>query len=208
MEKPSLIKPALIGGVAMGLLYTIFSFIPVLNLTNCCCLWVMFGGALAAYIYIKDSSTAVTSGNGAAAGALAGFVGGIISSVFMIIMFVVQTGGDPQKVVDIMMSGAQGGNMPPEARQYIKVIAENFILLLIGIALFGIVQSVAMGAVGGIIGVAIFGKKKQPPPPPSYPNYGYPPSGPQPPPDAPPQPPPYPPADPSTDPGAGNPPSQ
>ena len=59
-------KPALIGGVALGLL----SAIPFINILNaCCCAWAVVGGALATYLYIKNSVTPVRPGDGAVPGA-------------------------------------------------------------------------------------------------------------------------------------------
>src|SRR5437588_622051 len=45
-------KPALIGGVILGIL----SAIPFVNIPNiCCCAWAIVGGIIAANIYIKNS---------------------------------------------------------------------------------------------------------------------------------------------------------
>ena len=52
-------KPALLGGLIVGLL----SAIPIVN--YCCCIWGIGGGALAAYLYIKDSPVPVKAGDGA-----------------------------------------------------------------------------------------------------------------------------------------------
>ena len=50
-NKSSKLVPALIGGGVIGLL----SSIPVVNMGNClCCMWVLAGGALAAYLNAKD----------------------------------------------------------------------------------------------------------------------------------------------------------
>src|SRR5258708_37856227 len=69
------LKPALIGGVLLGLL----SAIPVVNLVNvCCCLWALIGGLLASYLYIKNSPVPASAGDGAILGALAGLVGAVI----------------------------------------------------------------------------------------------------------------------------------
>jgi hypothetical protein len=72
------LKPALIGGVLLGLL----SVIPFVNSLNvCCCLWAILGGMLASYLYVKNSPTPATPGDGAMIGALAGVVGAIISLI-------------------------------------------------------------------------------------------------------------------------------
>src|SRR6185503_12234406 len=69
------VKPALIGGVVLGLL----SVIPFVNWVNiCCCLWAILGGMLASYLYIKSSPTPASPGDGALLGVIAGAVGGLI----------------------------------------------------------------------------------------------------------------------------------
>ncbi len=72
------VKPALIGGVLLGLL----SVIPFVNALNiCCCLWAILGGMLASYLYVKNSPTPATPGDGAFVGALAGIIGAVISLI-------------------------------------------------------------------------------------------------------------------------------
>src|SRR5688500_19988055 len=72
------VKPAVIGGVVLGLL----SAIPFVNFVNaCCCLWAILGGLLASYLYVKNSPTPVNAGDGAIVGAIAGVVGGLISLI-------------------------------------------------------------------------------------------------------------------------------
>ena len=66
------LKPALLGGLIVGLL----SAIPFIN--YCCCIWAIGGGLLAGMLYIKESPTQVPTGDGAIVGALAGVVGGLI----------------------------------------------------------------------------------------------------------------------------------
>jgi hypothetical protein len=72
------LKPALIGGVVLGVL-SVIPFVSAANL--CCCLWAILGGILASYLYIKNSPTPATPGDGAMLGALAGVIGGAISLV-------------------------------------------------------------------------------------------------------------------------------
>ncbi len=83
------LKPALIGGVLLGLL----SAIPVVNLVNvCCCLWALIGGLLASYLYIKNSPVPASAGDGAILGALAGLVGAVIVVVIGIPISIIAGG--------------------------------------------------------------------------------------------------------------------
>src|SRR5918997_5101787 len=68
-------RPAVIGGVVLGVL----SAIPFVNMVNmCCCAWAIVGGVLAANMYIKNSTSPVSTGDGAQVGAIAGVVGAVI----------------------------------------------------------------------------------------------------------------------------------
>ena len=53
------------------------SALPVINLANCCCAWVLFGGALASYLMQQDHPVPITAGDGAIVGLLAGVVGAV-----------------------------------------------------------------------------------------------------------------------------------
>lgn len=64
---PSKTQPALLGGVAIGVL----SALPVINLANCCCAWILFGGGLAAYLMQQSYPHRVNVGDGALVGLMA-----------------------------------------------------------------------------------------------------------------------------------------
>ena len=77
------LKPVLIAGGALGLLFVVtvlISIVPILGrLAGCCnCLWPIAGGVLATMLYVKGSPTPATILDGAVLGALAGVIGGLI----------------------------------------------------------------------------------------------------------------------------------
>ena len=50
-------QPALIGGLVMGVL----SALPIISAGNvCCCLWVVSGGAIAAYLFQQERAAPIT----------------------------------------------------------------------------------------------------------------------------------------------------
>jgi hypothetical protein len=189
-EKPDRRQPVIVGGLVMGVL----SSIPIVSLGNvCCCLWIVGGGALAAYLLIKRSpALPITSGEGAMTGVLAGAVGAAVSLVIgvplgllfhqsSLAMFegFVHSINDPTVRQQMEQAIEQAKNQPMAAR----VVSA---LLNWGISA---VVMVGMAALGGVIGVALFEKRKGQPPPTSPPQY--PPPGYGPPPGAPPNQPPY-----------------
>ena len=83
--KPGFLQPALIGGAVMGTL----SALPFINLGNCCCLWLIGGGVVAAYVLQQNQEAPITPGDGALAGLFAGIVGAFIFLVLSIPIVIV-----------------------------------------------------------------------------------------------------------------------
>ncbi len=59
---PNKLRPAVLGGLLMGVL----SALPVIQIGNvCCCLWVILGGVLAAYVMQQGHPYPITIADGA-----------------------------------------------------------------------------------------------------------------------------------------------
>jgi hypothetical protein len=143
------LKPALLGGLIVGVL----SAIPIIN--YCCCIWTLGGGVLAAYLYIQSSPTPVKIGDGAMVGGLAGVIGGVIYFVLSL----------PINIFFGM--AAMEGQL---ARSGIQLPFSGMVLLIIS-SLLGAVILAGLTTLGGILGVAIFEKRKDgaaPPPPQNF----------------------------------------
>lgn len=138
------LKPALLGGLIVGIL----SSIPFVN--YCCCLWALAGGGLATFLYIKSSPTPISPGDGAVLGALAGFIGAVL---YLII-------GIP---IAYFLSAAQ---MEESFRQAnIQLPFTGPLLFIVSGLLVGLFLLV-VSVIGGLIAVPIFEKRKNVPPPP------------------------------------------
>jgi hypothetical protein len=188
VQKPNKLQPAIIGGIIIGLLWSI----PFLNLANlCCCLGVMVGGAVAAKVLINRSPyLPVSSADGAVAGVLAGVIGAGIHLLVGIPLGLVFN----EASVSLLRQISSRLN-EPQIREMIEQqmravqdqpIAERLMGALFSWFVISVI-SVGFATLGGVIGVAIFEKRKGQPMPPS-PGPGYPPPG-FTPPDAPPGPP-------------------
>lgn len=185
MNEEPMLKPALIGGVLLGIL----SALPVVGAFNCiCCAWVIGGGVLAAHLYVKDSSIPVTLGRGVALGLLTAVIGTIVFALFSIPLYLF---GPGMGIVEhLRQSIEQVPNVPPETRRMLQTFSSrggigSFIYatyIISTLVIFSI-----FGMVGGAIGVALFEKRKPGSPSVEPPPY-QPPSGtpPPPPPDVPP----------------------
>jgi len=54
-------QPALFGGLFIGVL----SALPIINIGNCCCLWVIGGGVLATYLMQQNHPYPIAAADGA-----------------------------------------------------------------------------------------------------------------------------------------------
>ena len=161
MNPDGMLKPALIGGVLLGIL----SAVPVLNLANClCCAWVVGGGVLSAHLYVKNSSIRVSLGSGVALGMLTGAIGAIVNTLFnipfQIVLQRLGSGfGEPMReILD------QVPNLPPETRQVLEDAFNSSggigVPLIILSGFFLLVIYSFMGMLGGAIGVALFEQRR------------------------------------------------
>ena len=151
------LQPAFWGGLFIGVL----SALPLVNAGNCCCcLWVISGGALAAYLRQQSSPAQIDAAEGALVGLMAGAIGGVIATVLSI-PFQLYVGPYQRELMDRIL--ANNPDVPPEARDYVQRFAGGTAFRLVGMVV-SIVIDVIFGLLGGLLGVAIF-KKNTPPPP-------------------------------------------
>jgi hypothetical protein len=178
VEKPSKLQPALVGGLVLGL----GSVIPIVSIGNlCCCGWGIVGGALAGYLLIRKSPVLpITKSDGASAGALAGVVGSLIYLVIGVPLNLLQWNSfvaQMDQTADSVPDAATREIMT----QMIAMMQNHPVLFALGVWVVFAIIGVCVAALGGLIGVAIFGKRKgqqYPPQPPGFPpSYGGTPAG-------------------------------
>lgn len=160
-------QPALIGGLILGVL----SSLPFVNYGNVlCCLWVVLGGAVATYLYIKKSPTPVQLGEGALIGVLAGVIGFVIQIVVGIPLRILT--GDPLTKAILEKVAEMDPVKGEEAlRQYERLTNAPFTDQLAAaftpFLLVSLVVVVIFAMLGGLVAVPLFEKRKgvQAPPP-------------------------------------------
>jgi hypothetical protein len=159
---PAKLQPALFGGLAIGVL----SALPIINIANCCCAWILFGGGLAAYLMQQDHPEPIQVGDGAIVGLLAGLVGAVVWLVVSVPISIVMAPLQ-SRMTERMLRNAT--DMAPEFRALLESMSGA---PAIGIGLlFGffvmLVVSALFGMLGGLFGALMF-KKNAPPviPPP------------------------------------------
>ena len=146
----------------------VMSALPLVNTLNvCCCLWVVSGGLVAAYVLQQNQSAPITAGDGALVGFLAGITGALVMFIVSIpISFLVA----PMERAIVQRALSMSGNMPPELRQFFESYGEprtdlglvgQFVIRLVGLFIFLIVGAV-FSTLGGLLGSALFRKTAPP----------------------------------------------
>jgi hypothetical protein len=158
-------QPALLGGLVLGVL----SVLPLVNIGNaCCCLWVVSGGAMAAYLLQKNQAAPIGAGDGAAVGLLAGIIGAIVWQVLQVPVTLAM-GPVLARITDRMLNT---GDLPDNVRPFFEMIRQNSGFSVVGFiigAFFTLVVSIVFSTLGGLIGAALFRTKVPPVPPPEPP---------------------------------------
>jgi hypothetical protein len=148
------VQPALLGGLVIGVLSTL----PVISMANaCCCIWVIGGGALAAWLLQQNQSDPITGADGALIGLMAGIVGAFIGAVLMIPVEI-WFGPIQRQWIERMMQGQ--ADVPPQFMEMLNrpMSAATILADLI----FRLVAYVIFGMLGGVLGVALFRRKAAP----------------------------------------------
>ena len=154
---PLKLQPALFGGLFIGVL----SALPIINIGNCCCLWVIGGGVLATYLMQQNHPHPIAAADGALVGLLAGLIGGVLGTLLSIPIDMMM-GPFQRQIMERILS--TNPDIPDETRRMIENMSVGAAAIT-----FKLMLSVCIGAVfgllGGLLGVALFKKKDLPPPP-------------------------------------------
>jgi hypothetical protein len=167
----SMVRPAALGGLFIGIL----SALPIIGWANCCCcLWIMSGGVLAAYVAGLNRPVSVTPGEGAILGGAAGIIGAFIWIPVTIVMDALLMPLQYAVVGSILQNAR---DLPPEARDVLEGLREPASAVgryVVGF-MFMFFAGTLFGALGGLLAAMFFRKDVppalggQPPPPPPPP---------------------------------------
>lgn len=160
MPQAPKLQPALFGGLFIGVL----SALPFVNLANCCCLWVICGGALATYLMQQNHPYAIATADGALVGLLAGLIGGALGVVLAIPIEMAMGPLQQRLLQNLILANP---DVPAETKAMFENMAGRGLsgVMIAFRLVFGVVVGAVFGMLGGLLGVALF-KKQAPPPPP------------------------------------------
>jgi hypothetical protein len=157
-------QAAIVGGLVMGVL----SALPIIYVGNaCCCMWVVSGGLVAAYVFQQNHPVPMTAADGALAGLLAGLVGAGVHFALSIpidLLMAPMERAMVQRILDM------SGNMPPEWRDTFERFGGNnaqfvFATFLLR-RIIGFIFMMFIGAIfstlGGLLGSVLFVRQSPP----------------------------------------------
>jgi hypothetical protein len=152
-----LIQAALLGGVFIGVL----SALPVISLANCCCIWIISGGMLAAYLDQERPHPPVLV-RGALDGLAAGVVGAFVWLVASLALDVVMGPLQQRMLTSVLDSSAE---MPPEVRVWLEDMAEGRggAFRYVAGFMFHLFASLVFATLGGLLGATFFWRDGVPP---------------------------------------------
>jgi hypothetical protein len=150
--KASYTQPALIGGLVGGLL----SALPLIAGANlCCCLWVVSGGLVAAYLLQQSQPVPITQGDGALVGLLAGVAGAF---VYLLVSIPLNLMLAPFERAMLERLSDTIGNMPPQFQAFARTSVGGAARAIIGFC-FMLVVGAIFSTLGGLLGAVFFAKK-------------------------------------------------
>jgi hypothetical protein len=150
-------QPALLGGVFIGVL----SALPVVNIANCCCIWIIGGGMLAAYL-----DQGADRAGGLARGALDGLFAGIVGAfVWLLASMAVSSVMAPfqDRLIASLLEGPY--DLPPEVRTWFEEAGRGDagIFGFIFGFMFQLMAGVIFSTLGGVLGALFFWRDNVPP---------------------------------------------
>jgi hypothetical protein len=156
-------RPALIGGLIVGILSTL----PIIKLGNLLfCMWALLGGAIAVKLYIQRSPNRVSYADAAKVTAMAGLLGAVIN-VFIGMPIELAALPSGMQWLDTVAAGMQGVQQQQvrDALELLRSMTTGEIVLsfLLPVALLGAAVLFSFTMIGGMLGVVFFEKRKDEP---------------------------------------------
>jgi hypothetical protein len=161
-----MLQPAFLGGLFIGVL----SALPILNVANCCCLWIVAGGALAAHLLQQTDPHPIGVSRAATVGLLSGVIG---AGVWLVISIALDAIMAPlqERMVDMMVRNS--ADLPPDVREVLDTLANRAggpMRLAVGFA-FLLVTGTVFATLGAVIAASVMrphpnGRLTPPPVPP------------------------------------------
>jgi hypothetical protein len=132
----------------------VLSALPIVNLANCCCLWIVGGGLLAGHLAGQEGGP-LTAMRGAKVGLLAGVVGAGVWLVAALALDVVMAPLQERMLSQVMRNAV---DVPPEVRGWLELMNDRAsapVRLAAGFV-FQLFAGAVFSTIGGVLAAAFF----------------------------------------------------
>jgi len=146
-----MLQAVLLAGAFIGVL----SALPIVNVANCCCVWIVGGGVLAAYLQQQNEGRSLPVARGAGVGLIAGVVGAFVWLVVSIPLSFVMGPLQERMIQQVLRTAT---DIPPNVRQVLEGVGERGsspFQLIVGF-LLQLCAGLIFATAGGAIGAAFF----------------------------------------------------
>lgn len=153
-RQPEYFKPALIGGLAAGLIAAIPFF-------NClCCLWVIAGAIFASYLLIDRTPFPLKVSDSLLVGVLSGIIGAVINSIVKIPLSPFYFNFSKRFLLSMSRFMEE---MPPEWENLLQLKYQGWspFLFIVNLLLSCVIFAL-LGGIGGLIGYSLFSRETKP----------------------------------------------
>jgi len=140
-----------------GAVLGVLSALPIVNVANCCCIWVTTAGVLAAWLMQQRHPLPIAPGDGAVVGLLTGLVGSVVWAILYLPIHAL-TGSIQQRMIDRALENAS--DLPPAFQQALESAQRGggFFGLVIGF-MFMLVVSAIFSTLGGLLGAMLVARR-------------------------------------------------
>ncbi len=142
----------LIGGAFTGVL----SALPIVSIANCCCLWLVGGGAVTAYLIQQGQPDPISLADGSVGGFMAGVFGAVVYSIVSIPVQMLTL--PMQEEIAEMLSGS--ANVPPDVVEMIEQLSgAGPVAMLFGFVVI-LLAGMVFSTLGGLLGAVVFRRNR------------------------------------------------
>ena len=144
-----MLQAALLGGLFIGVL----SALPIVKYANCCCVWIITGGIVAAYLDQQNDPRTITAGRGALAGLLAGVIGAFVWLLAALALSALFTPLQESMAQAVLRNAP---DIPPDVRNVLENLGSSSSVEYVMSFVVRLFVGSLVATIGGLLGAAFF----------------------------------------------------
>ena len=142
----------LIGGAFTGVL----SALPIVSIANCCCLWLVGGGAVTAYLIQQGQPDPIGLSDGSVGGFLAGVFGAVVHTIVSIPVQML-TRPIQEEIAEMLRGSA---DVPPDVVEMIDQLSGAGPVAMLVVFVVMLLAGMVFSTLGGLLGAVVFRRNR------------------------------------------------